>query len=106
MRWREAWSGFEMSENVGLNIFMQCYGTKGKHKLYIFCDLSPTSELIDFGCWNCSIVFTTKRSELRKELIGVLKSVPMCRVCQKRPMFDPGSKGPGGMICMVCYYDL
>ena len=31
---------------------------------------------------------------------------PPCEVCGKRPMFDPGSPGVGGMICLVCYYEL
>lgn len=32
--------------------------------------------------------------------------IPNCGVCTRRPVFDPGSKGIGGALCQVCYYDL
>ena len=30
----------------------------------------------------------------------------LCVVCHVRPQFAPGSRGIGGALCMVCYYDL
>lgn len=31
---------------------------------------------------------------------------PPCVVCVKRPQFAPGSRGLGGALCLVCFYDL
>lgn len=29
-----------------------------------------------------------------------------CTVCRKWPLADPGSRGLGGALCLVCIYDL
>jgi hypothetical protein len=41
-----------------------------------------------------------------KEDTPLPNTAPMCIVCGERPQFEPGSRGIGGALCLVCYYDL
>lgn len=42
----------------------------------------------------------------RQTIVIDLPVIPNCTVCQKRYVFEPGSKGIGGALCLSCYYDL
>lgn len=42
----------------------------------------------------------------RSDVIIEIPVVPVCTVCRKRYVFEPGSKGIGGALCQGCYYDL